>query len=544
MTQWSADSIAVKADSTSATADGSTSAALTAAATNTITASGALSTAIRLAAAAADSVSASAALLARIQLASAALSTTSSASQLMPFASVVLANPLYTGVGGILDPNFWVGSNTPAVGDTIWYDPTFITILPDAEIVSTTNNCTAAVWFNDGTGLAQGLIVITPLMVGYAVDLSSASGAFTAAINLAAAATNLTSGAASLSTHVQMRAAASSLATATGALTTKIQLMAAALSSTSGTGILPGGQAVLLGNAADTTTATGALSAQIKLASAAIDVVTAVGGLSAQIQLAAQAVDLTIAAATFGQPPGAALQAQAFDFSVAQAFLGSQAVFSAAATDLTTATGDITTAIQLLSSASDVTTAAAQLGAQILFGFTPRLLSTAYFDPNLARFVGPLPYAEFSERVGDQLAFAIDWTGWLAIRWIPGAMQDPGAIVRPVNANGFAYTTTAGGQSNSIEPVWPATLGQTVNDGSIVWQCVAIDNTSLQATVSSAKWSAPSGVSILGQATKGQITLVAIDLTQATAGVDYAVNCDASFTDGESKTGQILIKVR
>lgn len=543
---------------------GGGAAAFSGGAATAVTATGALSTAIKLAAGATSAVTAHAALLAQIKLAAAAasaisatgslttaagfgaaaLSAVTASGALLPFATVVLTSPLYTGSGGLLDPNFWTNSNTPAVGDTIWYDPTFITISPNGEIVSTSNNCSGIVQFNDGTGWAVGLVVITPLMVGYAVDLNSAAGALSTAINLAVAASNLTSASASLSTHIGFRSAASTLVTATGALTTQIQLSAAALSSTSATGILPFGQAVLVGAGNDLTTATGALSTQVKLASAASDVVSAVAALSAQIQMVAQAIDLTIASATFGIPQGAAFQSQAFDFTTAQAFLGNQASFNAVATDLTSATGQITTAIQLLSAAADVTTAAAQLGSQILFGFTPRLLTTAYFDPNLARIAGPLPYGEFSERVGDQLAFAIDWTGWLAIRWVPGALQQPGTILRPVNPNGFAYTTVNGGQSSTLEPSWPGTLGQTVNDGSIVWQCVPIDNTSLQATVSSVKWAAASQIGILGQAIKGQVALVALDLSGAIQGVDYLVTCAATFTDGETKTGKLLIKVR
>jgi hypothetical protein len=93
-------------------------------------------------------------------------------------ASVTLAAPLYVGPGGVLDPDFWL-DNVPAAGDTLQYDGTYLTIEPNGETVWTTNNATAAVQFDDGTGLATGTITITPDMVAYVADTSGGSATLT-----------------------------------------------------------------------------------------------------------------------------------------------------------------------------------------------------------------------------------------------------------------------------------------------------------------------------------------------------------------------------
>jgi len=81
-----------------------------------------------------------------------------------------------------------------------------------------------------------------------------------------------------------------------------------------------------------------------------------------------------------------------------------------------------------------------------------------------------------------------DWPGWPQFPitdvkgetldvWAPntkfvwGGYNGNSNIIRPTIVNGFVYKPLATGTSGSLEPVWPTTIGATVNDGGITWEC-------------------------------------------------------------------------
>ena len=171
-----------------------------------------------------------------------------------------------------------------------------------------------------------------------------------------------------------------------------------------------------------------------------------------------------------------------------------------------------------------------------------RLLTTPV--PKVQMLTGPEPYQEFYGRVGDRKIFGIDWSQWLANPWIAGESIATSFVIRPTIPNGFQYICSTAGESAENEPAWPAVVGATVSDGSVVWTCEAIDTTSLSTTVSSALWTATAGILVVGPSVAGQITTALLDATGAVAGTDYVVNCAATFADGEVATGQIKLKVR
>lgn len=56
--------------------------------------------------------------------------------------------------------------------------------------------------------------------------------------------------------------------------------------------------------------------------------------------------------------------------------------------------------------------------------------------------------------------------------WLPGTAYVIGNYCRPSRPNGFCYLATVAGTSAAAEPAWPTTLGQTVGDGGVTWQCL------------------------------------------------------------------------
>lgn len=59
--------------------------------------------------------------------------------------------------------------------------------------------------------------------------------------------------------------------------------------------------------------------------------------------------------------------------------------------------------------------------------------------------------------------------------WKPVTPYGAYQYVRPTTPNGYQYACIDGGRSGGDEPTWPTTVGDTVNDADIVWQCLAAD---------------------------------------------------------------------
>lgn len=108
--------------------------------------------------------------------------------------------------------------------------------------------------------------------------------------------------------------------------------------------------------------------------------------------------------------------------------------------------------------------------------------------------------------------------------------------VQPRSPTGLQYNASTGGRTGAREPRWPTTVGGTVTDGSVVWTAEAISSGSLKRTLSTATWSATTGVTV------GTPTNTSIDSTVLIAGgVDgqtYEVVCVGTFSDG---TDQVVV---
>jgi len=219
-------------------------------------------------------------------------------------------------------------------------------------------------------------------------------------------------------------------------------------------------------------------------------------------------------------------------------------VLKASATDTSSGAGSLVTGINLSGEATDVVTATGRLVAVSLIPWPTHILRTGFQSPGIAAIAGGLPYGEFFASVGDVITFGIDWDGALAQYWHPGGIAPPGLVVRPTSPNGFEFATAAGGQFGSVEPEWPSVIGQSVTSGSVTLTAQAISTDSLAATVESVSPNPPAGIAVDAFDIIGQMVVLVIDATEAASGQNYTVLAPTKMTDGETRTGRIVLKVR
>lgn len=55
--------------------------------------------------------------------------------------------------------------------------------------------------------------------------------------------------------------------------------------------------------------------------------------------------------------------------------------------------------------------------------------------------------------------------------WAAATAKSVGDIVRPTAHNGYRYKSIVGGATGGAQPTWPTTIGSTVVDGGVTWQC-------------------------------------------------------------------------
>lgn len=60
------------------------------------------------------------------------------------------------------------------------------------------------------------------------------------------------------------------------------------------------------------------------------------------------------------------------------------------------------------------------------------------------------------------------------VRWVASTPFAINSIIVPQVANGFYYVATNAGSSGTVSPVFPTSVGATVTDNNITWQCVAV----------------------------------------------------------------------
>ena len=155
-----------------------------------------------------------------------------------------------------------------------------------------------------------------------------------------------------------------------------------------------------------------------------------------------------------------------------------------------------------------------------------------------------LPYREYVQRPGELLDYAFEWSEYLALRWTPGTNFALNATIRPAVQTGYQYKATVAGWSAKFQPNWPTRIGDTVQDGSVVWTAVAIDTTSLVSTISTSAWTADNPITVPTTSLTGTNATGFVNVPSNAADGDYYVRNTITLANTLQKIGLLLIRVR
>lgn len=148
-------------------------------------------------------------------------------------------------------------------------------------------------------------------------------------------------------------------------------------------------------------------------------------------------------------------------------------------------------------------------------------------------------YSGFDDQVGT-------W-GFLARVWRPGTIFVNGVSVRPSVPTGYQYAVanTGQGQSGATEPKWPRVIGETVQDGSIVWQCEAVSDASLTATIVTSAWSSDSDVTLSDEILENAdgVHRTSVQVAGGSLGQKYEVRNLVVFSDGSTEESALRVQI-
>lgn len=143
----------------------------------------------------------------------------------------------------------------------------------------------------------------------------------------------------------------------------------------------------------------------------------------------------------------------------------------------------------------------------------------------------------------EAVQYSVDFGPDVARRWKPDHSYASGVHLQPRRANGYDYECTTPGRTGFREPVWPTTVGSTVNDGSVVWTCRAPSTASNRVTITGTPtWAPDSGLTVAGVTVDGSETFAL--LSGGTDGENYTVVVTALTTDGQTLKQVCILKVR
>jgi hypothetical protein len=145
------------------------------------------------------------------------------------------------------------------------------------------------------------------------------------------------------------------------------------------------------------------------------------------------------------------------------------------------------------------------------------------------------------------LDYAVDFEEQCARLWARLTDFGAGERIRIFSGGksvGFEFEPTTPGRSGTRTPLFPAVVGETVPDGSIVWTCRALSSASLLRTISGTPtWEVDDdAVTASGETVSGLKAIA--NLAGGDDGEDYTVTVTATTSDGLIIPKTVILPVR
>ena len=137
--------------------------------------------------------------------------------------------------------------------------------------------------------------------------------------------------------------------------------------------------------------------------------------------------------------------------------------------------------------------------------------------------------------------YTLDWYEFLRGNdqyWSPNAQVHVNQTATPSNSklNGNRYKVVSGGATGNAEPNWPTGSGATVQDGSVVWQQIGLED-----TIAVSVWTVAAGIT---QVSAGQTsTTTQTQLSGGVAGTSYVIDNKITSVAGviESRKFRLVV---
>lgn len=374
-------------------------------------------------------------------------------------------------------------------------------------------------------------------MAASANSVATGTAAPNTGITLAATVTGLSYASAALGSGTTFTVTAAGLASVSAALLTQSFVSAAASAVGSAAAALGTGQQ-FAGSAGGSANASATLLASIQLSAQATGLATATPVLSGSIVLNASANALASAQGAINS--GSQLQAAAFATAYSVGSLQTaEAPYSASARAAASASANLNGNVTLAANANSVSLVTARL-------LTVLQPPGEFADIRWLRAPrgGDVAYAEFFQGVGEQLWYGVNWEDWLASNWEANSSATLAQAIRPTVPNGLEYTCITAGQTGAVEPIWATFAGGVTVDGTAMWQAQAVTSMSLDDTISSSSFTAPSGITLDSAQVQTLRSYLIIETPAAVVGTDYDVLCTIYTQGGQQKIAKLRIKVR
>lgn len=113
--------------------------------------------------------------------------------------------------------------------------------------------------------------------------------------------------------------------------------------------------------------------------------------------------------------------------------------------------------------------------------------------------------------------------------------------VRPSTPNGFAYRCATAGQSSSKSPKWKTAIAASTNDGSAVWETVAVDANSTDS-ISSVNLVTPTGITAGTPTISG--TRILFDISGGEKGRTYEISVEITTASSEVFEEKLNIRIK